>query len=142
MVASGRPLVLQGGEPIADLPEWDLEHVDKFYTTPYAPVVRPQLLAKKVGEITVQVEPLVRPSFLFLSWKRFADWQAYDELGQPLPVFKASAGLTAIYAPVGNSTITYRYELPDRERMARIFSLVCVVLALAWWRLWKGQCKA
>ena len=127
-------IVLQGGEPIADLPEWELEHIDEFYTTPYAPVVRPQLLAEKVGEIAVKMEPLARPSFLFLSRQRFVDWQAYDELGQPLPVFKASAGLTAIFAPGDNSTITYRYELPDRERIARIFSLFCVVLALVWWR--------
>jgi len=132
--AADAQVVVEDGVPIASLPEWDIEDITDFYVSLSPPVGRPRRLVQTNEEIVVQMPAMERSSFLFLSQQRFSDWKAYDELGQLLPVFKAAAGLTAIYAPAKILTITYRYEMPQTEWLARIFSLFSFVCTLVWCR--------
>ena len=126
-------IVIEGGRAIAGLPTWDIENIAAYYSTPRIPRGQVGLLAEGSREIAVETPGLAEAGFLFLSRQRFRDWKAYGASGQELPAFKAAAGLTAIYLPPANTSVVYRYELPVREKIARIFSLCCAILALAWW---------
>ncbi len=62
--------------------------------------------------------------------------QPYGSIGARLPVLKAGAGLTAIWLPAGTTQVTYQYEVPLVERLARYYSLITFVgaLLLCCWR--------
>ena len=72
--------------------------------------------------------------FLFVSQQRFQDWRGYYIGGEEASVFKATAGLTAVFLRASTREVTLQYNLPSIEIWGRLFSLVSFVgaTAIAW----------
>jgi hypothetical protein len=123
-----------GDSPVpSGMTHWDREQVRAFYADETMPAnARPTRLQYEAERALYQVARSESGQFLFLSQQRFSDWHAYGD-GRELPVYKAQAGLTAIYVPAGIEEVEYRYEVPAYEWWARIFSLTGVLTALGWW---------
>jgi hypothetical protein len=122
---------------------WDMEQVRAFYATKAAhSSTMPKRLQNGVERAQYRVGDNAKGKFLFLSQQRFIDWHAYGN-ERELPVYKAQAGLTAIYLPAGVEEVEYRYELPRYEWWARVFSFAGLLVALVWWvvgwPMWKSS---
>lgn len=72
--------------------------------------------------------------FLFVSQQRFQDWKGYYGDGEEASVFKATAGLTAVFLRASMREVVLQYNLPRIEIWGRLFSLVSFVgaAAIAW----------
>jgi hypothetical protein len=120
-------------EALRGLSHWDMEQVRAFYATKAAPSSAiPQRRQDGVERALYKVGDNASGQFFFISQQRFVDWHAYGD-GRELPVYKAQAGLTAIYLPAGVEEVEYRYEIPMYEWWARIFSLIGALAGLVWW---------
>jgi hypothetical protein len=85
------------------------------------------------------MEEVRKDRFLFVSQQRFQDWSGYYGNGEEAQVFKATAGLTAVFLPAGMRDITLQYNLPRVEIWGRLFSLFSFVgtAAVAWGVEWR-----
>jgi hypothetical protein len=121
------------------LPVWDQARLQALYQSP--PPAAAPLRVQFAGEREVKLELLPRQqaAFAFLSVQRFSDWQARNSAGEQLPAHKAAAGLTALWVPPETGVLYYRYETPQYEQLARLFSALGVLAALAWVRRQKGK---
>ena len=133
LAAVGAQVVTEGAEPIEGIPQWDMEQIENFYATSPEPIDRSlRRVAASAERLEIALTPQTQPAFLFLSQQRFIAWRAYDGAGRELPVLKAAAGLTAICVPAGVDQIFYQYEVPQSEKLARLFSLLCALGAGIW----------
>jgi len=94
--------------------------------------------------ITIRLrEPMRKDGFLFVSQQRFKDWKAHYGNGANTSVFKATAGLSAVFIEVERQEVYLQYELPEIERWSRRFSLLAFVGAtVAAVALGRGKCLA
>ena len=84
-----------------------------------------------------------KDGFLFVSQQRFKDWKAHYGNGANTSVFKATAGLSAVFIEVERQEVYLQYELPEIERWSRWFSLLAFVGAtVAAVALGRGKCLA
>jgi hypothetical protein len=130
-------MILDGGIAPVELPIWDMQDLTRVYED-YADgaSVEVQIKSEQAERLLIGMPNAQRDRFLFLSRQRFNDWHAYGGAGARLPVLKAGAGLTAIWLPAGTTQVTYQYEVPLVERLARYYSLITFVgaLLLCCWR--------
>lgn len=80
--------------------------------------------------------PVEKDGFLFVSQQRFRDWHGRYGTGASAPVYKATAGLSAVFLPAGTREAALEYKLPRVEVWARWFSLCAFAgaTAAAWGR--------
>jgi len=77
--------------------------------------------------------------FLFVSQQRFQDWKGYYGDGEEAPVFKAMAGLTAVFLRPSIREVILEYHLPRIETWGRLFSLVSFIgITIVAWGIGRG----
>ena len=126
-----------GGSPPAGLAVWDMRDLAAEYARlADVDIVEPNIVSDAAERLELALPANGRGRFLFLAKQRFRDWRAFDTLGTELAVYKAGAGLTAIWVPAGVEKLVYQYGVPAAEQFARIFSLLSFAGALVWclWR--------
>jgi hypothetical protein len=130
-------IVLGGGKAPPEVPLWEMEDINRVYENLVAPpLAEPEIISEAAERLLVALPAMTQDRFLFLSRQRFEDWHAYDEAGARLPVYKAGAGLTAIWVAATARQVKYQYEVPLPEKIGRYYSLISFVAALLWcsWR--------
>lgn len=68
-------------------------------------------------------QPVRQDRFLFVSQQRFKDWQGRYANGESAPVYRGTAGLSAVFLTAGSQEVVLQYGLPDVERITRWISL-------------------
>jgi hypothetical protein len=90
-------------------------------------------------ELAVALDrPVPQGAFLFVSQQRFQSWKAYDQQGEPLPLYKAEAGLSAVFLRPGTRSVALRYELSGAERFGRWFSGIGLLGIAGFLLFWQG----
>ena len=120
------------GEVAGDLPRWEMADVRAFYARPIEEKSRLARVSHNAERGEYALDRNGAGAFMLIAQQRFADWHAYGG-GVELPVFKAQAGLSAVFVPADITRIEYRYELPAYEKAARWISLLGFALSLMWW---------
>jgi hypothetical protein len=134
-----------GTGEVAGLRRWGMRDVRTFYGRKHATLreaPRPTRVEWAAERGVYEIAGNERGTYLFLSQQRFTDWHAYEG-ERELPVFKAQAGMTAVYLPAGVESVEYRYVLPIYELVARWLSLCGFLFGLGWWlvgRSWRKTC--
>jgi len=126
-----------GGPSPAGLAVWDMRDLAAEYARLVdVDIVEPSIVLETAERLEMALPANSPGRFLFLARQRFRDWRAFDASGTELTIFKAGAGLTAIWVPAGVEKVIYQYGVPAAEQFARIFSLLSFAGALVWcqWR--------
>ncbi|MBM3279380.1 MAG: hypothetical protein FJY95_15070 [Candidatus Handelsmanbacteria bacterium] len=129
---------LSAGRAPTGLAQWSLDTLGSLYLSPCPELAAARATIEGEQALRLEMEAAPQPRFASLAIQRFADWQAHDEYGAPLPAFKAGAGLTALWVPAGVRTVHYRYQTPRYEQVARLCSALGVMVALWWGRAGAG----
>ena len=121
-------LVLRPGGTIKSGSFMNIEDVRSLYSKPIQSV--PTVIDAEQGaeHLTIRLNrPVKRDYFLFVSQQYFSDWQAMNDQGDPLALFKVGGGLTGAFIQTGTQEIKMQYKLPTLERIARWVSILAFV---------------
>ncbi len=132
-----------GGDQLdrGDIETWDQQRLERLYATEQSRIEEPvSYNFQAYNSLILELTPRASDCYIFVSQQYFRGWQARSSEGKILPLFKAGAGLSAIFVPTGTHHIAMRYKNEWYEKAAVIFSLFALVASIAVYIVARSSC--